>query len=284
MRARRLFAVVLSFAAALAVFAATRDDERAAAGPPRVGGSPPPGRAPADTDARIAALQAAVRAAAPTRQAALAAAYLQKVRETGDPSYYARADRLLAQRARARRPPTRACSSRRPRWPPRATTSAPRWSSRGRARAAAPDTARAAAVLVDALVELGRYGAAERTLQRSSTSSRTSPPTRACPTSASCTATSPGPSPRCDRAIAAGGPARENVAVRAEPARRSRAGPRPARRGAARAYDAALAACRATRRAAAGRGAPGRRRRATCAAAIAPLAPRRRPACRCPST
>ena len=39
MRARRLFAVVLAFACALAVFAVTRGDERAAAGPPRDRGS-----------------------------------------------------------------------------------------------------------------------------------------------------------------------------------------------------------------------------------------------------
>ena len=96
MRARRLFAVVLSFAVALAVFSATRGDERAAAGPPRVGGlTALQVRPQADTDARIAQLQADVRSGRSDRQAALAAAYLQKVRETGDASFYTRADRLL---------------------------------------------------------------------------------------------------------------------------------------------------------------------------------------------
>src|SRR5437763_1094297 len=49
------------------------------------------------TDARIASLQTAVRAAPrnPTGYSELAQSYLQKVRETGDASFYARADGVL---------------------------------------------------------------------------------------------------------------------------------------------------------------------------------------------
>ena len=97
MRARRLFAVVLAFACALAVFAVTRGDERAAAGPP--------------PDRASALAEAAGRAAS-------------------------RHDfRMALHLAR-------------------------------RSRALAPDALAAYPVLVDALVELGRYRDAERTLQR----------------------------------------------------------------------------------------------------------------------
>lgn len=97
MRARRLSAVVLAFACALAVFAVTRGDERAAAGPP-------PDRASELADA-------AGRAA--TRHDFRTALRLAR-----------------------------------------------------RSRALAPDSLSAYPVLVDALVELGRYRDAERTLQR----------------------------------------------------------------------------------------------------------------------
>ncbi|HEY7077636.1 MAG TPA: hypothetical protein VH418_19805 [Solirubrobacteraceae bacterium] len=166
MRARRLSAVVLAFAVAVAVFAATRGDERAAAGPLRVGGQSALDLRPdANTDARIAALQADVRAGRVDRTAALAAAYLQKVRETGDASFYTRADRLLA-RALARDPRDQATLVQ------AATLAAARHDFRGalrltgRAEAAAEGTLAPLPVKVDALVELGRYGAAERTLQR----------------------------------------------------------------------------------------------------------------------
>ena len=91
----------------------------------------------------------------------LAAAYLQKVRETGDPGFYARADGLLA-RALARRPGDAAALTL------RGTLALARHDFRAglrlarRARAAQPDALGAYPALVDALVELGRYGAAER--------------------------------------------------------------------------------------------------------------------------
>jgi hypothetical protein len=160
-RARRLSAVVLSFVLAIAVFTATRGDERAAAGPPRVGGTEL--RPHADTDARIAELQADVRSGRTDRAPALAAAYLQKVRETGDASFYTRADTLLEQ-ALARNPRDQAALVQ------AATLAGGRHDFRGalalarRADLAVPGTLAPLPITVDALVELGRYGAAERTL------------------------------------------------------------------------------------------------------------------------
>jgi tetratricopeptide (TPR) repeat protein len=161
MRARRLFAVALAFVAGVAVFSATRGDDRRAAAGPRVDVEL---RAAADTGEEIRRLQAAVRGGAP-REAELAAAYLQKARETGDPSFYTRADGLLG-RALARGPadPAELVEA--------ATLAAGRHDFRGalrlarRARSLAPEATGADPVLVDALIELGRYGAAERALQR----------------------------------------------------------------------------------------------------------------------
>ena len=161
-RARRLFAVALTFALALAVFAATRGGERAAAGPPSV--AAPSLRPDADPDASLRRLQAAVRSGAP-REAELAAAYIQKARESGDPSFITRANGVL-RRALARGPedPAELAEA--------ATLAAERHDFRDaerlarRARALAPDSIGALPILVDALVELGRYREAERTLQR----------------------------------------------------------------------------------------------------------------------
>jgi tetratricopeptide (TPR) repeat protein len=146
------------------VFSATRGDERAAAGPPRVG--PTELRPHADTDARIAELQADVRSGRTDRAADLAAAYLQKVRETGDASFYTRADTLL-----------RTALRRNPRDQAALVQSASLAAGRHDFRSALAIARRAELVpegsplaplpiTVDALVELGRYGAAERTLQR----------------------------------------------------------------------------------------------------------------------
>jgi tetratricopeptide (TPR) repeat protein len=162
MQARRLLAVALAFAAALAVFSATRGDERAAAGPPDAGA--PELRPDASTDAQLRRLQAEVRRGVP-REAELAAAYLQKARESGDPSFYSRADGVL-RRAVARGPadPGELAEA--------AALAAGRHDFRGalrlarRARALAPDALGPYPILVDALVELGRYGDAERALQR----------------------------------------------------------------------------------------------------------------------
>ena len=98
----KLLAVAATFLAALGAFTLiTRSGD----------GSAPSGLAAADvtlprpgasTDERIRGYQAAVRATPSDAalRAALAGAYLQKVRETGDPGFYTRADAVL-RRARA---------------------------------------------------------------------------------------------------------------------------------------------------------------------------------------
>ena len=121
-------------------------------------------RPDASTDAEIARLQAAVRGGAPL-EAQLAGAYLQKVRETGDPGFYVRADGVLA-RALARGPddPAELVEA--------AALAAGRHDFAGalrlaeRARSLEPDSIAAYPILVDALVELGRYDEAERALQK----------------------------------------------------------------------------------------------------------------------
>ena len=135
-------------------------------------------RAGASTDARIAALQRRRRARRPRRgraATALADAYLQRARETGDPSCYARAERLAATaRCRSRPRDAAAPSPRAARSRSRATTSA-RALRDARPRAAPrPDARSPYAVLVDAHVELGRYDeAARRAAARWSTASPT---------------------------------------------------------------------------------------------------------------
>jgi tetratricopeptide (TPR) repeat protein len=108
------------------------------------------------TSADIGVLQSAVRRA-PSREdlrVSLAAAYLQGVRETGDPSFYARAEGVL-----------------------KTPRSADALATAGELALARHDFSGAlvlgrragavgAFVRVDALVELGRYSAAERELQR----------------------------------------------------------------------------------------------------------------------
>jgi tetratricopeptide (TPR) repeat protein len=160
---RLALVTLLAFACTLVVFTLLRDDVRAPrpAAPTTFDSVVRPD---ASTDAEITRLQAAVRGGAPL-EAQLAGAYLQKVRETGDPSFYARADGVLT-RALARGPddPAELVAA--------ATLAAGRHDFTGalqlaeRARAAAPDSIAAYPVLVDALVELGRYDAAERTLQQ----------------------------------------------------------------------------------------------------------------------
>ena len=92
-------------------------------------------------------------------------AYLQKARETFDPSYYARADSAL-----------REALQRDPRDAGALTAMGSLANARHdfaaglrfgqRAHAAAPGVVKPYGVIVDALVELGRYAAAERALQR----------------------------------------------------------------------------------------------------------------------
>jgi tetratricopeptide (TPR) repeat protein len=159
-----LAAPLLAFAAALVLWALL------ARGGPSLPGARAPG---ADvtprltgTDADIPKLQAAVRAE-PGRadlRVDLAAAYLQKVRETGDPAFYTRAGGVLAPALKAHPDDADVLTE-------AGLLALSRHDFRGalalgeRARAAAPEMVDVSAVLVDADVELGRYGAAERELQ-----------------------------------------------------------------------------------------------------------------------
>ena len=118
-------------------------------------------------DARIASLQAAASegSAASTTYAALGDAYLQKARETFDPTYYARAEAALREALRRNGRDAGALTA-------MGVLSNARHDFTGglrfglRAHAAAPAAAKPLGVIVDSQVELGRYGAAERTLQR----------------------------------------------------------------------------------------------------------------------
>jgi tetratricopeptide (TPR) repeat protein len=118
-------------------------------------------------DQRIASLQAAAWRGTdrPGPYAALGDAYLQKARETFDPTFYARAEAAL-----------REALARDPRDAGALTAMGTLANARHdfaaglrfgkQARAAAPGVAKAYGVIVDALVELGRYDAAARALQR----------------------------------------------------------------------------------------------------------------------
>ena len=163
----KLLAVTATFVAALGAFSLiTRSGDGAARS--RLAASdadlPRPG---ASTDERIRGYQAAVRAQPGDAglRAALGAAYLQKVRETGDPGFYARADAVLA-RARALAPSdyrVLAASG---------TLALARHNFAGglayglAARRANPASDAPYPVIVDGLVELGRYAEAGRELQR----------------------------------------------------------------------------------------------------------------------
>ena len=203
-------AALVSFAAALAAFVVLRGPEPATPAPAIAAAA----RAAGSTDAEIARLQSAVRAdpRAVAPRVALAGAYLQKARETGDPGFYSRADGLL-----------RAALARRPGEPDALVASAGLALSRHdfrrglelarRARAARPEALAPYPALVDALVELGRFRAAERALQRM---------VDAKPTLAGYARVSylrelhgdlDGAAAAMRRAIAAGGPARESVAA-----------------------------------------------------------------------
>ena len=119
------------------------------------------------TDQRIRSLQAAVRSDTSDAEplASLGNAYLQKARETADPAYYARAETAL--RAALKREPGDAGAL-----TGMGSLANARHDFRAglaygeRARAAAPGVVKPYGVIVDAQVELGRYDAAERTLQR----------------------------------------------------------------------------------------------------------------------
>jgi tetratricopeptide (TPR) repeat protein len=130
------------------------------------GGGPgaPLDRAPArSSEARLAALEAGP--ARPQTYATLGAAHLQRLRETGDPGLYARAELAFAE-ALERDPRNLDATV------GMGTLALARHDfgaalRHGQAaRRMAPASFAPFAVIVDAQVELGRYGAAQRTLQR----------------------------------------------------------------------------------------------------------------------
>src|SRR3954451_2962025 len=162
---RAALAATVAFAAALAIFSIAGAGGSGARRP-----ASEPAYVPAtsqSTDARIASLQTTVRSAPknPTGYAELAQAYLQKVRETGDASFYTRADGVLKSSLRLS-----------PRSPEATVVAGSLALARHdfsgalslgrRARTLAPDLAAPYAVLVYSLIELGQYRAAGAALQR----------------------------------------------------------------------------------------------------------------------
>jgi tetratricopeptide (TPR) repeat protein len=161
-------------AAAGAAFAATlgvlvlRGDSGSSRTPAAAAGlaGPPPLPPGAPTDQQIAALQGAVRAN-PRRSGGyvlLAGAYLQKVRETGDAGFYARAQEAVGRALALRRDDPAALTE-------RGALALARHDFRSgladatAAHRLAPTVVKPLGVMVDGLVELGRYGDAARTLQ-----------------------------------------------------------------------------------------------------------------------
>jgi len=157
----RVLAGALAFAATFAILAIVgRHGDQ-----PVPAASSSPAFVPAtsqSTDTRIASLQAAVKADPSDLRGypALAQAYLQKVRETGDASFYSRADGVLAKAGHGADATVVA-----------GELALARHDFRGalalglHARQLAPEVAAPFAVVVDSLVELGRYDEAGRQLQ-----------------------------------------------------------------------------------------------------------------------
>jgi tetratricopeptide (TPR) repeat protein len=161
-----LIGFLATFAVALPIVVLiTHDDGRPAS---TANPDLPPAPRPSDsTDVRIGKLQATVRAA-PLRAdgyTLLAGAYLQKVRETGDAGYYQRAG-VAADRALRLAPSDPGALTE------RSGVALARHDFRAgladarRARALAPAINKPFGVLVDALVELGRYDEAGQALQQ----------------------------------------------------------------------------------------------------------------------
>ena len=259
----RALAVLLTFAAALAAFAALRGAEPASPSAEATRDRPrrlAPRRQHRRRD-RAAAAGGAGRAARDRRaRRSSPARTCRRCARPATPRFYDRADGLLRE-ALARRPGDADALV------ASAGVALSRHDFRRglalarRARAARPEALAAYPSLVDALVELGRFGAAERTLQRlvdAKPGARR--PTPASPTSASCTATSTAPSRRCaPRSARAGRRARASrtcsrCSARCELARGRRAAAESAHRAALAALPGYPAAEAGLARAAAARG------------------------------
>ena len=154
------------FLAPLAVFAALLAALMAVngGGAPSLGVSTDPG---APTGDAVADFQRAVRATPDNAgaYAGLGSAYLARARETGDPGYYSRAQRAFDAALRRDAGDLGALIG-------SGTLAGLRHHFAGelrlghRAAAVAPELARPLTVIADAQVELGRYAAAERSIQR----------------------------------------------------------------------------------------------------------------------
>ena len=159
---RLILTVLLTFILAVVVFALMSGDEATRAEPRIVDVEAlAPG---ASTDERIAALQEEARAAPAGKRplAQLGLEYLQKVRETGDVGFYARAEKaLLGANPRDASAVVGLGSLALARHEFRDALDAGRRGQRLQPSAVAPYP-----VLVDALIELGRYEEAGRALQR----------------------------------------------------------------------------------------------------------------------
>src|SRR3954453_441244 len=95
----KLLSVLAAFGVALGIFALLNGSPSDTGGGPAAVDTPAAGRSP---HSQVRASQAAVRAHPGDSRgyAALAGAYLQKVRETGDPTYYPKAQGLLSRALR----------------------------------------------------------------------------------------------------------------------------------------------------------------------------------------
>lgn len=161
-----LLAMAATFALTFALLSLARGEDDASRTPAPSAGGGIDAVPAAGTADRIARLQAALREAPPTPAlyAGLAAASLQRVRETGDISFYARADDALRRGLRLGPGEPELLAE-------RGVLRLARHDFRGAladgraARRAAPNAVKPFGVLVDALVELGRYDEAARTLQ-----------------------------------------------------------------------------------------------------------------------
>jgi len=160
---------VTAFAAMLVVLGLTigTDPQRPGASAASAGGPGSAAGGPGSTDQRVARSAAAVRARPSDAGGlvSLGSALLQKARETGDASYYERADQALARALASDASDAGAYTT-------RGALRLARHDFRGalrdgqRARRLAPEVVKPFAVVVDANVELGRYAAAEQALQR----------------------------------------------------------------------------------------------------------------------
>lgn len=162
---RLLIAFAATFAVALPVFVFMARD----GGPPdipAIAAAPPKAAPTASTDVRIRTLQETVRAA-PKRAdgwTLLASAYLQKVRETGDAGFYARAEGAVERALSLRSDDAGALTQRSALKLSRHDFRSALTDAR-RARALVPEVTQPFGVLVDSLIELGRYPEAGRALQ-----------------------------------------------------------------------------------------------------------------------